>query len=58
MRKHGKIGAYSPDICGGIERCIIWNDPTINIDWEIKDTPRISDRDAQGTYFPDSEVFL
>jgi dTDP-4-dehydrorhamnose 3,5-epimerase len=40
----------------GKERDIIWNDPTLNIDWEIRDNLSLSDRDQKGLsfleYFP------
>lgn len=39
------------------ERSIIWNDPTINIDWEISGAPILSPKDAEGTAFMDAEVF-
>ena len=39
------------------ERCIIWNDPDIAIDWPFSKEPRLSDKDAQGTLFRDAEVF-
>ncbi len=35
---------YSPEH----ERCIRWDDPTLSIDWPIKDKPLVSDKDAKG----------
>jgi len=35
---------YSPEH----ERCIRWDDPTLSIDWPIKDKPLVSDKDAEG----------
>ena len=35
---------YSPEH----ERCIRWDDPTLSIDWPIKDKPLVSDKDAGG----------
>ncbi len=32
------------------EDCILWNDPTLNIDWQL-DTPTISDKDRDGKLF-------
>ena len=39
------------------ERCIMWNDPTLSIDWRLKGEPTISAKDAQGTPFSSAEVF-
>jgi dTDP-4-dehydrorhamnose 3,5-epimerase len=39
------------------ERCIRWNDPTLNIDWKIKGQPVLSEKDAQGVAFKEAEVF-
>jgi len=33
------------------ERCIMWNDPNISIDWPIQGQPILSDKDAQGASF-------
>lgn len=33
------------------ERCILWNDPTLNIDWPIENMPTISTKDALGKSF-------
>ena len=38
---------YSPEH----ERCIRWDDPTLSIDWPIKDKPLVSDKDAEGVPF-------
>lgn len=39
------------------ERCIIWNDPQIGIDWPIDFIPVVSVKDAQGLLFRDAEVY-
>lgn len=39
------------------ERCIAWNDPTIGIDWPIDVQPLLSDKDRQGKWLTDAEVF-
>ena len=39
------------------ERCILWNDPAIGIDWTIQDTPVLSDKDKQGKTLADAEIF-
>lgn len=42
---------YDPEF----ERCIIWNDPTLNIDWTLKNSPIISKKDSQGALLYDAE---
>jgi len=44
---------YSPDH----ERCIIWNDKEINIDWPIDEPPGLSEKDRMGSAFSDAETF-
>jgi dTDP-4-dehydrorhamnose 3,5-epimerase len=44
---------YAPDY----ERCIFWNDPTLNIDWPIEGLPTISSKDAAGISFVEAEKF-
>lgn len=39
------------------ERCIIWNDPTLAIDWPIDVEPALSAKDAKGVRFLDAEVY-
>lgn len=39
------------------ERCIIWNDPTLNIHWPEDIQPVLSAKDAQGKSFTEAEVF-
>jgi dTDP-4-dehydrorhamnose 3,5-epimerase len=39
------------------ERCIFWNDPTLNIDWPIEVLPTISSKDALGISFLEAEKF-
>lgn len=39
------------------ERCIIWNDPTLAIDWPLDSAPILSDKDAQGKTFESAEVY-
>lgn len=40
------------------ERCIIWNDPDIGIEWPFDGEPRLSGKDAQGGSFKTAECFL
>lgn len=44
---------YAPEY----ERCIIWNDPMLNIDWPILGPPSLSSKDKGGSFFKNAEVF-
>lgn len=39
------------------ERCIIWNDPTLAINWNIEEEPVLSSKDKLGLRFLDAEFF-
>ncbi|ACK66428.1 dTDP-4-dehydrorhamnose 3,5-epimerase [Rippkaea orientalis PCC 8801] len=39
------------------ERSILWNDPDINIDWQITDQPILSKKDQLASRLKDAEVF-
>ena len=39
------------------ERCVIWNDPTIAIDWQLEAVPTLSAKDQQGKFLEKTEVF-
>lgn len=39
------------------ERCILWNDPDLNIAWPLKDRIIVSKKDAAGIPFRRAEVF-
>lgn len=39
------------------ERCIIWNDPQLDIDWCNIVDPFLSEKDKQGEYLKDAELF-
>jgi len=39
------------------ERCIIWNDPDLNIDWHYDGDPILSNKDKNGVPLSGAEVF-
>lgn len=39
------------------ERCILWNDPDLGIEWPLTGTPVLSRKDQQGMRFADAQVF-
>lgn len=39
------------------ERCVLWNDPTLSIDWPINHLPSLSAKDALGIPFHEAEKF-
>ncbi|MGP1718142.1 MAG: dTDP-4-dehydrorhamnose 3,5-epimerase [Methylophilus sp.] len=39
------------------ERCILWNDPTLAIDWQIETQPLLSAKDALGSSFELADKF-
>ncbi len=44
---------YAPQF----ERCILWNDPAIGIDWKLTNPPKLSGKDALGLLLAQAEVF-
>jgi len=44
---------YAPEY----ERCILWNDVELSIDWQFNGEPQVSEKDAQGATFKDADVF-
>lgn len=38
------------------ERCILWNDPTLAIDWPVAGKPIISEKDAKGVRLEEAEL--
>lgn len=44
---------YAP----AFERTLLWNDPSLNIDWQIEQNPILSTKDAAGVRFHDAETF-
>lgn len=44
---------YAPEY----ERCIIWNDPDINVDWPIDFAPLLSEKDVKGGLLKDAELY-
>jgi dTDP-4-dehydrorhamnose 3,5-epimerase len=39
------------------ERCILWNDPALKIDWQLSEQPNLSGKDVAGTLLAQAEVF-
>lgn len=39
------------------ERCLLWSDPAIGIQWPITSTPQLSAKDSTGTSISEAEVF-
>ncbi len=39
------------------ERCILWNDPALAIDWPVHGEPLVSAKDLKGLPFRDAEYF-
>lgn len=44
---------YSPSA----ERCIRWDDPTLAIDWQLDEAPRLSAKDQAGKLLQEADVF-
>nr|WP_321465537.1 dTDP-4-dehydrorhamnose 3,5-epimerase [uncultured Desulfobulbus sp.] len=44
---------YAPQF----ERTLLWNDPTLGIDWQIDQAPMLSTKDQRGTPLHQAEVF-
>jgi dTDP-4-dehydrorhamnose 3,5-epimerase len=39
------------------ERCIVWNDPDLAIDWQLERAPVLSAKDAAGALLSNAEVY-
>ncbi|MCU1731105.1 MULTISPECIES: dTDP-4-dehydrorhamnose 3,5-epimerase [unclassified Pseudomonas] len=39
------------------ERCVLWNDPTLAIDWELDGEPQLSAKDQNGKLLRDADLF-
>jgi dTDP-4-dehydrorhamnose 3,5-epimerase len=39
------------------ERCIRWDDPTLDIDWQLSETPQLSAKDLAGKTLQEADLF-
>lgn len=39
------------------ERTLLWNDPELGIDWPLRETPLLSDKDKQGLALSNAETY-
>ena len=39
------------------ERCIIWNDPNLQINWQNREEPILSTKDQAGKYLKDADLY-
>ena len=39
------------------ERCIMWNDPDLDIDWHLEQEPVLSAKDSSGVLFKNAELY-
>lgn len=39
------------------ERCLVWNDPSVNVVWPLSDEPKLSAKDREGRLLAECEVF-
>ena len=39
------------------ERCIVWNDPDLAINWPMTDEPNVSAKDREGRLFKNADLF-
>ena len=39
------------------ERCVLWNDPRLNIPWPLKGEPIVAQKDADGKLFAEAEYY-
>jgi dTDP-4-dehydrorhamnose 3,5-epimerase len=44
---------YAPEF----ERCIVWNEPKLKIDWPLVEEPLLSEKDRKGQRFCEAELF-
>ena len=44
---------YSPEN----ERCILWNDDSLDIKWPLSNEPIVSEKDRKGSLFRDADFF-
>lgn len=40
-----------------LERCILWSDIELNVEWPVKDTPSLSNKDLCGLALKDADLF-